>query len=88
MKEWLGRFLSFWFDVFSESGESGQRKGSWSRVGSAIALLAVLMWVNYIVHARQEIPELEGPIFFVCSIYAIGKITPLVSAIKSGKIQQ
>ena len=88
MKELLQRGLSFWFDVFSEAGEAGQRKGSWSRVGSAVALAGVLAWVTFIVHQKREIPDLEGPIFFVCSIYAIGKVTPLVSAMRSGKDQQ
>lgn len=88
MRELISRVLSFWFDVFSEPGDEGQRKGSWSRVGSAVALAGVLVWVTLIVRQKQEIPDLEGPIFFVCSIYAIGKVAPLIGAIKAGKIQQ
>ena len=59
---------SFFKQLFSESGEA-----SFSRVGSAVALLCSCWWVSYIVLRTRSLPELEGLTFFIAGLYGLGK---------------
>lgn len=61
--------LIFVKSVFSESDGTG----SWGRIGSFAALLAVIGWVTHIVIYTHTIPDLTGSTAFVGTPYLINK---------------
>ncbi len=67
-------------DVFSESDG-----GSFSRLGSFIALLFSCGWVTYIVHKTGALPGLEGVTFFIATLYGLGKAGQTVQRALAGK---
>jgi threonine/homoserine efflux transporter RhtA len=73
----MGTYLK---QLFSESGEA-----SFSRIGSAIALVAACVWVTYIVWRTRALPGLEGPTFFIAGLYGLGKAGETVQRILGNK---
>ena len=63
----MAEFFKFLRSVFSESDGTG----SWSRIASCVALIAVVGWVTYIIVSTKAIPSLDGPISFIAAPYAI-----------------
>lgn len=55
--------------LFSESGEA-----SFGRVGAFLALVAVIAWGSWIVYREKAMPPLEGPTFFITSLYGTSKL--------------
>ncbi len=54
--------------LFSDSGQA-----SFSRAGSFLALLAACAWVSKIVWATHALPNLEGLVLFISTLYGLGK---------------
>ncbi len=61
MTEWVKR-------LFSASDEA-----SFSRFAAFLALLAVIVWVSYLVLKKQAMPDMTGPIGFPATMYFLGK---------------
>jgi hypothetical protein len=61
----------FFKSVFSEANGNG----SWSRVQSAIALVAVLSWVTYLVVTTKALPDLTSATIFVSSSYVANRLS-------------
>ncbi len=66
--------------LFSESGEA-----SFSRIGSAMALLCSCFWVSYIVVRTRALPGLEGLTFFIAGLYGLGKAGETVQRVLGSK---
>lgn len=62
---------NFFKSVFSEADGTG----SWSRVQSAIALVAVLSWVTYLVIKTKALPDLTSATIFVSGSYVANRIS-------------
>jgi hypothetical protein len=61
----------FFKSVFSEADGNG----SWSRMQSAIALVAVLSWVTFIVIKTKALPDLTSATIFISSSYVANRIS-------------
>lgn len=61
--------MSFWKEVFSE--DDGQ--GSWSRVSSGVALVAVIGWITHIVMKTHALPDFSGSTLFVSAPYSANR---------------
>ncbi len=59
---------NFLRQLFSESSQA-----SFSRTGSCVALLAACAWVSKIVWATHALPDLEGLVLFISTLYGLGK---------------
>jgi hypothetical protein len=70
--------LNFFRQLFSESGQV-----SFSRTGSFVALLAACAWVSKIVWATHALPNLEGLVLFVSTLYGLGKAGETVQRLAS-----
>lgn len=65
---------AFWKSVFCEPNGAG----SWARVSSAITLVAVIVWVSYLVWKTQTLPPLSEAAVFVSGSYGLNKITGMI----------
>lgn len=72
-------FLSFPFlkSMFAE--DDGTM--SFGRTGSAVALLATIGWISYIVYKIHTVPDMTGPSLFIGTPYAINKTHAAVTQI-------
>jgi len=71
----------FWRSVFSEADGTG----SWSRVSSAMTLVASLVWVSYVVLHTKAIPSLDGVALFIGTgnvSYVANKVSTAIAANK------
>lgn len=73
--------MDFIKSIFSDNGN-----GSWSRVGSFIALLSVIGWGSWVTYKTTVIPPLEGPTFFVVSLYGIARLSDGIVASFNARI--
>lgn len=62
-------FFKFWREAFSED----DGVASWSRIGSGVALLAVIVWVTHIVMKTHALPDFSGATFFISALYGTNK---------------
>ena len=72
----------FFAGLFSEPGT--ECKPSFSRVLSALALLAGIVWVTRIVWTTGELPDLAGLALFVGALYGLNQARSVLSSHKVG----
>ena len=72
--------MNFLRQLFSESGAA-----SFSRTGSFLALGAGCAWVTKIVWATHQLPNLEGLVLFISTLYGLGKAGETVQRIAGKK---
>lgn len=70
--------MSFWRNVFSES----ENEPSLSRVGTGFMILMAAVWITRIVWITNAIPDLQGVVFLICSLYAINKAPDIANAVR------
>ena len=53
---------------------------SWGRIASSVALLAVIVWVSYLVLKNHQLPALAEAAGFISAPYASNKITTAIQS--------
>lgn len=71
----------FWQRVFSDEGCP-----SFSRVGSAFALIFACAWISFLVVKTSALPSFEGVAFFIGTLYGLNVIGKAATA--AGKNQR
>jgi hypothetical protein len=66
------KFWAFWAGVFSDNGSP-----SFSRIGTAIALLCSCAWVTHIVWQTKALPDFSGVCFFIGTLYGLNVVRNL-----------
>jgi len=56
----------FWTGVFSDNGVP-----SFSRVATALILIAAVTWISYIVYFKREIPDVGGVAILIGTLYGL-----------------
>ena len=74
--------MSFFKDVFSED----DGRGSYSRIAAGAIVLSTICWVTYVTLRTHIIPDLTGPLSFMCTgtavHYGTNKASDIISAFK------
>jgi hypothetical protein len=75
--------MQFLRQVFSESGTA-----SFSRLSSFLALGAACAWVTKIVWTTHQLPDLQGLVLFIATLYGLGKAGETIQRVagKNGKL--
>lgn len=63
---------------------SSSSQVSFGRVGAAVALLFVCVWVTYLVLKTHSLPDLAGPAVFIASLYGLSKAGDVIYRINNG----
>jgi len=57
---------AFWTGVFSDAGTP-----SFSRVATAIMVVAAIVWISFIIYFKREIPDVGGVVLLIGTLYGI-----------------
>jgi hypothetical protein len=74
---------SFLVSTFSEP----DGKGSFTRLATALLILAAIAWVTRLVWINHALPDFSGLIVFISALYGLNKASSLVDKI-AGKPDQ
>jgi hypothetical protein len=72
--------MKFFRQIFSDSGEA-----SFSRLSSFVALAAACAWVTKIVWTSHQLPNLEGLVLFISTLYGLGKAGETIQKVTGKK---
>jgi hypothetical protein len=75
--------MSFLKSVFSEPDE----KGSFTRIATALLILAALGWVTRLVWINHALPDFGGITLFVGTLYGLNKAGTLANTIAENKAE-
>ena len=72
--------MRFFRQLFSESGEA-----SYSRLSSFLTLAVACTWVTKIVWTTHQLPNLEGLVLFISTLYGLGKAGETIQRVAGTK---